>query len=850
MASSATEPGALAHASIKEADPIEGSSQNDSTTADEQLKQKGAASTTSISQVKNSNESGSSDTESGHMELLNRKTQPFQLLDLPLDVLEDIVKELTNTNDLTSLALTCSALHQLAVSQIYCRFDIVWPQPLSAADPRQGVDALTPQYTRTFSLGNGPPESTKDYLINGETGKMLGTLVALAISRMPNLETFIWDMPTGVLRDCWLALSAPDEADVRNRHKLEKLWIRFHDNRQVIVSSDSPLATIPDSINIDFSSDAHNNKDLSRMPSPDVLEWSYRHIEQPSFSILPAMRSLNVLNIDELAYLSEMSVLLERSHESLRELRIGVAYYVSQVGFASTRKLVKANPSALSLFTGALDLLMSKLCNKESERHGVPSTMQAQPGEDSMLSSSNSGPVSLDASVVPCDLKDTLVHDKKNQTDTGKLTTRIASKVERPDDPAGLLDELGLRSDQCDPSSSERLLQSPLQDRMKEHTSAGKDPANNEHDVSFRPNLEANVRHQRQLRLQVLELERVHLSAFVMKAMIDWPVITTLTLLHCDSHEQFWKMLRKAYTPRQKSQAAPNDSQCSASAQDYRLGLRRLHTNAVSAALVSFLKETLRPNSLEWLFLQDGAEVVLDRSGRRGTYESTVTLEAICRGPLKRHRLSLTKLMIDSDGQPATSRHGHSRRSTLSKWKLDRDTLSYVTSGKMSVLREIAFSLDYKDWHFFLQRIPHVPHPKDLAMQIMDIVALRPNVELCYVAIAWKCFEILQGASRDDDGDSATVPVTRGPGSLSSSELTDDEEDEEDADDDVNQNNTHPAVIDGHDSDSESLDEITEEPDSESEDHNGSPHQPYWRLKDILFYEEKVSIFKARHGKL
>ena len=52
-------------------------------------------------------------------------------------------------------------------------------------------------YTRKFSLGNGPSDWVQDYMITKESGKMLGTLVALAVARMVNLETFVWDMQIG-----------------------------------------------------------------------------------------------------------------------------------------------------------------------------------------------------------------------------------------------------------------------------------------------------------------------------------------------------------------------------------------------------------------------------------------------------------------------------------------------------------------------------------------------------------------------------------------------------------------------------------------------------------------------------
>ena len=58
--------------------------------------------------------------------------------------------------------------------------------------PRRGN--MFSQYTRKFSLGNGPSDWVQEYLITKEGGKMLGTLVALTVARMPNLETFIWDV--------------------------------------------------------------------------------------------------------------------------------------------------------------------------------------------------------------------------------------------------------------------------------------------------------------------------------------------------------------------------------------------------------------------------------------------------------------------------------------------------------------------------------------------------------------------------------------------------------------------------------------------------------------------------------
>ena len=146
--------------------------------------------------------------------------RPLQLLDLPIDVLKEIVREISaaHASDLTALALTHPVLHTLAIPHIYSRFDIVWPDPGITSDSRSGVDALTyglatlvmsgnlfepyaattrrgnyyADYTKKFSLGNGPPDWVQEYMVFRESGKMLGTLVAIAIARMRNLESFIW----------------------------------------------------------------------------------------------------------------------------------------------------------------------------------------------------------------------------------------------------------------------------------------------------------------------------------------------------------------------------------------------------------------------------------------------------------------------------------------------------------------------------------------------------------------------------------------------------------------------------------------------------------------------------------
>jgi hypothetical protein len=70
--------------------------------------------------------------------------------------------------------------------------------------------------------------------------------------------------------------------------------------------------------------------------------------------------------------------------------------------------------------------------------------------------------------------------------------------------------------------------------------------------------------------------------------------------------------------------------------------------------------------------------------------------------------------------------------------------------------------------HHFLQRLPQIPHlrslnipfiadhvtpafdPRELALQVVDVIVLRPDVEICYMGISHKFFEILENRPHDD----------------------------------------------------------------------------------------------------
>ena len=172
--------------------------------------------------------------------------------------------------------------------------------------------------------------------------------------------------------------------------------------------------------------------------------------------------------------------------------------------------------------------------------------------------------------------------------------------------------------------------------------------------------------------------------------------------------------------------------------------------------------------------------------------------------------------------------------------------------------------------------------PRELALQVVDIVALRPEIELCYLGIANKCFEILEsrrsprpvgggGVARAWDEDQHGYHM--GSPGLVEEDEDEDEEDEDEDDDEDEDAESDDAEDDAHDDDGDDdddehddedddeadLDADADLTDSESEASDASddaagagayPHDRLLRLREILFYDDKVAIFKARHGRL
>jgi hypothetical protein len=465
---------------------------------------------------------------------------------------------------------------------MYSRFDIVWPESLNPpTDDYSGVDALSyglstlvmgedvfnrlpipqhgwatkscencgcdkphhgpdseleddgarfrsrrgnhyAQYTRTFSIGNGPLSWVQEYSVTKEVGKMLGTLVALAVARMVNLEAFVWDMPTGVVREIWLALASLAD---RPGHdcRLERIWVRWHDNSENALRSSSAAAT--------------------------RLFQKYKHVEHPSLSVLPPLKSVTVLDIDEPAYVEELALLIERSRRRLTELRIGIAEKAHMKSWL--------------------------LCGKGSD--GTSSWPRAN------------GVLGILARQQPSDVREHAATDSPDaKSNPSENLVNVAAKSPAPTE----IEETPSNTAQPPPSATKDK-NSSLGSGLPNRSDRSPVP-------SFKPDCEM-------LNLKLLELERVPLSVSTLLPAVDWTGLITLTIMRCEDHEKLWRALRRKYAPpvipAKRSPIAERRE--SVSISEFSLNLKHLRTDTVSPYLMLFIKDALAPNTLESVFLHE-----------------------------------------------------------------------------------------------------------------------------------------------------------------------------------------------------------------------------------------------------
>ena len=698
------------------------------------------------------------------------------------------------------------------------------------------------RYIKRLSIGNGPPQFIKDYAADKEPGKMLNTLVALAVGRCKNLEDFKWDMPTGITREVWLALASLKNHSRGGRSPLRKLWVRYvplaskhakmaepcdrfrtnqyfyriHDRRLAAYepypnarrSSIPPLPPGSSSPPIVIAPPITTHGPAAPFPSyliPPTPEMqtkdrptSIKNVSFPhrTFSILSPLEKLCVLGVDAPQYLFEISELIGRSMHCLKELRISLletlptrhkdwkeVWEGEDAPDPYEAFKMSTAPRTHKRAGGVMGILMGRFFSvKEYER---------------ALEFTNETHSSMDTSTV---------NERLSKLNDGFQTVSIRAQPR----PAG----------------------------------------------DTKPPSEFHIVNKK-LVLDALMMSHFPLSIPTLSGALDWSRLTRLTVLSCPLSDNLWAMLRRVYTPK-----APADGSCYVQLQ-YPLALRGIRTDAVSPGFVKFLSETLAPNTVQSLFLNDNP-----RSKRR---HGKVSIKQLFKGAIRRHGNSLEKLSIDST---VRKRNGFldskDDSSQYQQWLVNRDALQYITSGAMHKLRQICLSVPYTDWHYFVRRLVRIPSlqvlyipvlhheghlqnsrksdPEDLANQIADAIFLRPEIGISYFANHNRCFEIHESkpATSTDAAENENTPNDwmQGP-----------------SDDTSDHNDSDVEIIDDDPISDSNDDTSTDDEDDDTDDENAAgegwgadtsddKEKIVYNVKEILFPDEKAEIFKARKTEL
>lgn len=119
---------------------------------------------------------------------------------------------------------------------------------------------------------------------------------------------------------------------------------------------------------------------------------------------------------------------------------------------------------------------------------------------------------------------------------------------------------------------------------------------------------------------------------------------------------------------------------------------------------------------------------------------------------------------------------------------------------------------------------------RELPRQILNTVILRPEIQLCYLGIATKYFEILEGPRGDSDRSETEIYLSSTfPPSVVGPESDDDDSEAEE----------------------EEYADVADDDGAESSDSDGGYNErESFVLREILFYDDKVEIFRAMTARL
>ena len=131
-------------------------------------------------------------------------------------------------------------------------------------------------------------------------------------------------------------------------------------------------------------------------------------------------------------------------------------------------------------------------------------------------------------------------------------------------------------------------------------------------------------------------------------------------------------------------------------------------------------------------------------------------------------------------------------------------------------------------------------------------MAIRPEVELLYIALSNTCFELLEIRGRDHSNwNSSSISTHNEPlvnTASSDDDVMDNDNDGENDPSSEADMETSPLAEGASETESDDGSKSLDELDEDIMDGNKTPAD--FRLREILFYDDKISIFKARHGRL
>ncbi|KAI0176044.1 hypothetical protein GGR52DRAFT_342374 [Hypoxylon sp. FL1284] len=235
------------------------------------------------------------------------------VLDLPDEILKDICRN-CNQSDWICLSLVCKRFRDLAASQLYRKFHIVFPDE---DDPyfESPIDGLAcGLYTFTTSeynyakhlreisldtLSTGPKAETayKPYQAGLSCGKFMNNLFLLTLRRAPSLDSFRWNIRVELDRAVYKAL--------HDMKTLRHLHLRLHAGPSVY-KTPPPLP---------YPATQHPPKLGASAPSSAPKNL-------PTFAPFRNIETMSVLDIDDLDMITEVKACIHNSSSTLRKVRL------------------------------------------------------------------------------------------------------------------------------------------------------------------------------------------------------------------------------------------------------------------------------------------------------------------------------------------------------------------------------------------------------------------------------------------------------------------------------------------------------------------------------------------------